>query len=92
MRPSRGCALCPRESRKALAAQIDLLLDGDDLLTSEQWAAIEARLDSGEGLTPHEEGVLGLIGGILGFVVLLGGIAIVAMLLRDAGRANGIGV
>jgi hypothetical protein len=41
----------------ALAAQIDLLLDqgADDLLTSEQWAEIEARLDTSEGFTPHED-------------------------------------
>lgn len=45
----------PKREQEALAAQIDLLLDGDDLLTPEQWAAIEARLDSGESLTPHEE-------------------------------------
>lgn len=45
----------PKAEQEALAAQIDLLLDGDDLLTPEQWAAIEARLDSGEGLTPHKE-------------------------------------
>lgn len=39
----------------ALAAQIDLMLDqaGEDLLTPEQWAEIEARLDSLEGYTPH---------------------------------------
>lgn len=45
----------PKGEQEALAAQIDLLLDGDDPLTPEQWAAIEARLDSGESLTPHEE-------------------------------------
>ena len=41
----------------ALAAQIDLMLDqgGDDLLTPEQWAEIEVRLDTPEGFTPHEE-------------------------------------
>jgi hypothetical protein len=41
----------------ALAAQIDLLLDqgADDLLTPEQWAEIEARLDKSEGFTPHED-------------------------------------
>lgn len=45
----------PEEEQEALAAQIDLLLEPDDLLTPEQWAAIEARLDSGEGFTPHAE-------------------------------------
>lgn len=47
----------PKQQQEALAAQIDLMLDegAEDLLTSEQWAEIEARLDSGEGLTPHED-------------------------------------
>jgi hypothetical protein len=45
----------PEKEQEALAAQIDLLLKGDDLLTPEQWAEIEARLDSGEPLTPHSE-------------------------------------
>jgi hypothetical protein len=47
----------PQAEQEAVAAQIDLLLDqaGEDLLTPEQWAEIEARLDSGEGLTPHED-------------------------------------
>ncbi len=47
-------ALSKRE-QEALAAQIDLLLDGGDLLAPGQWAAVEARLDSSQGLTPHEE-------------------------------------
>lgn len=47
----------PKKDQEVLAAQIDLLLDGDtdDLLTPEQWAEIEARLDAGEALTPHED-------------------------------------
>ena len=47
----------PKDHQEALAAQIDLLLEeaSDDLLTPKQWAEIEARLDSGEALTPHEE-------------------------------------
>ncbi len=46
----------PEAEQEALAAQIDLLLDQScDLLSPEQWASIEARLDSGEGLTPHED-------------------------------------
>jgi hypothetical protein len=45
----------PEKEQQALAAQIDLLLEGDDLLTPEQWAEIEARLDSGEPLTAHSE-------------------------------------
>jgi len=47
----------PEPQQDALAAQIDLLLEqvDDDLLTPEQWAEIEARLDAGERLTPHEE-------------------------------------
>lgn len=47
----------PKAQQDALAAQIDQLLDSaaDDLLTPEQWAAIEARLDSDEGFTAHEE-------------------------------------
>lgn len=45
-----------KAEQEALAAQIDLVLDqGSDLLTPEQWATIEARLDSGEGLTPHQD-------------------------------------
>jgi hypothetical protein len=41
----------------ALAAQIDLLLDQgpEDLLTSQQWAEIEARLDVPEGFTPNAQ-------------------------------------
>jgi hypothetical protein len=45
----------PKADQEALAAQIDLLLDEEDLLNAEQWAEIEARLDSGEALTPHED-------------------------------------
>jgi len=47
----------PKGEQEAVAAQIDLMLDqgAEDLLTPEQWAEIEARLDSGEGLTPHED-------------------------------------
>ncbi len=46
----------PKPDQEALAAQIDLLLDGgEDLLTPEQWAEIEARLDSGEAVTPHDD-------------------------------------
>jgi hypothetical protein len=47
----------PKKRQEALAAQIDLLLDeaGEDLLSPEQWVEIEARLDSGEALTPHDE-------------------------------------
>jgi hypothetical protein len=47
----------PADEQEALAAQIDLMLEegGEDLLTPEQWAEIEARLDSGEGFTPHED-------------------------------------
>lgn len=45
----------PQADQDALAAQIDLLLEAKDLLTPEQWAEIEARLDAGEVLTPHED-------------------------------------
>jgi hypothetical protein len=47
----------PKAEQEALAAQIDQLLDqgAEDLLTPEQWAEIEARLDSDEGFTPHED-------------------------------------
>lgn len=47
----------PKTEQEALAAQIDLLLDqaGEDLLSAEQWAEVEARLDRPEGFTPHEE-------------------------------------
>lgn len=46
----------PEKEQDALAAQIDALMDqGSDDLTPEQWAAIEARLDSGEALTPHAD-------------------------------------
>ncbi len=46
----------PKAEQEALAAQIDLLLDqGEDVLTPEQWAEVEARLDSAEALTPHDE-------------------------------------
>lgn len=47
----------PKAEQEAVAAQIDQLLDSGavDLLSAEQWAAIEARLDSGEGFTPHED-------------------------------------
>lgn len=45
----------PEGDKDGVAAQIDLLLDGDDLLTPEQWADIEARLDQNETMVPHEE-------------------------------------
>lgn len=47
----------PKDAQEALAAQIDLLLDeaSEDPLSAEQWAEIEARLDSGEALTPHSD-------------------------------------
>jgi hypothetical protein len=45
----------PEEERDAVAAQIDQLLDAEDLLTPEQWAEIEARLDSDESFTAHED-------------------------------------
>lgn len=47
----------PKPEQDAVAAQIDALLDsgGADLLSPEQWAEIEARLDSGEALTPHAD-------------------------------------
>lgn len=47
----------PEKEQEAIAAQIDLMLDeaGEDLLSAEQWAAIEARLDADERMTPHED-------------------------------------
>lgn len=45
----------PDSDKDGVAAQIDLLLDADDLLSPEQWAEIEARLDQNEATTPHEE-------------------------------------
>lgn len=47
----------PKAEQEALAAQIEMLLDQrvENLLTDEQWAEIEARLDSSEGFTPHAE-------------------------------------
>jgi hypothetical protein len=47
----------PKKEQEALAAQIDLLLDetGEELLSAEQWAEIEARLDSGEAMTSHDD-------------------------------------
>ena len=47
----------PAKDQEALAAQIDLLLEesAEDLISAEQWAEIEARLDSGEAMTPHDE-------------------------------------
>jgi hypothetical protein len=47
----------PKAEQDAVAAEIDQLLDssGEDLLSPEQWAEIEARLDSGEALTPHAD-------------------------------------
>lgn len=47
----------PRQQQDAVAAQIDLLLDegAEDLLTAEQWAEIEARLDQPGSFTSHEE-------------------------------------
>jgi hypothetical protein len=47
----------PKAEQDAIAAQIDQLLDAgaEDLLLPEQWAEIEARLDSSEGFTPHAD-------------------------------------
>lgn len=46
----------PKVEQEAIAAQIDLILDQpDDLLSPEQWAEVEARLDSGEGFTAHDD-------------------------------------
>lgn len=47
----------PKQQQEAFAAQINQMLDegADDLLTPEQWAEIEARLDRAETFTPHEE-------------------------------------
>lgn len=47
----------PKDRQDAVAAQIDLILEEspEELLSAEQWAAVEARLDSGEGMTPHDE-------------------------------------
>ena len=47
----------PADQQDAVAAEIDLMLDDelDDLLTEEQWAEIEARLDRPEKFIPHEE-------------------------------------
>lgn len=45
----------PKGEQDAVAAQIDLMLDqgSENLLTPEQWAEIEVRLESDERLTPH---------------------------------------
>lgn len=47
----------PKQQQEAVAAQIDILLDegAEDLLTPEQWAEIEARLDRPGSFTPHED-------------------------------------
>ncbi|MBL8548649.1 MAG: hypothetical protein JNJ73_01595 [Hyphomonadaceae bacterium] len=47
----------PATEQDAAAAQIDLLLEAgeDDILTPEQWAEIEARLDAPESFTLHED-------------------------------------
>jgi len=47
----------PETEQEAVAAQIDQLLDqgAEDLLTPEQWAAIEARLDRPGLFSPHED-------------------------------------
>lgn len=46
----------PAEEQEAVAAQIDLMLDaGGDLLTPEQWAEIEARLDADESFSSHAD-------------------------------------
>ncbi|MFT3727435.1 MAG: hypothetical protein QM759_06415 [Terricaulis sp.] len=47
----------PKGEQEAVAAQINQLLDSgaEDLLSPEQWAEIEARLDSGEGMTAHAD-------------------------------------
>jgi hypothetical protein len=49
----------PKPEQEAVAAQIDLMLDEgvQDLLTPEQWAEIEARLDRPDNFTSHEDGV-----------------------------------
>jgi hypothetical protein len=46
----------PKQQQEAFAAQIDLMLTegAEELLTAEQWAEIEARLDRPENFTPHE--------------------------------------
>lgn len=45
----------PEAEQQSVAAQIDQILDADDLLTPEQWAAIEARLDVNEGFSAHAD-------------------------------------
>jgi hypothetical protein len=43
------------EEQEAIAAQIELILDTAEVLTPEQWAEIEARLDADEGFAAHDE-------------------------------------
>jgi hypothetical protein len=47
----------PKPEQEAVAAQIDLMLDEgvQDLLTPEQSAEIEARLDRPDNFTSHED-------------------------------------
>jgi hypothetical protein len=47
----------PKAEQDAIAAQIDLILDEavEDVLSPEQWAEIQARLDRPGNFTPHED-------------------------------------
>jgi len=47
----------PEARKPEIAAEIALLLDqaDDELLSPEEWAAIEARLDEPTAFTPHED-------------------------------------
>jgi len=47
----------PDDRKEAIAAQIDLMLDDDetDPLSPEQWAELEARLDSETANIPHAD-------------------------------------
>lgn len=47
----------PEERKQESAAEIGLLLDQDseELLSREEWTAIEARLDEPQGFTSHAE-------------------------------------
>jgi hypothetical protein len=49
----------PAERQEALALQLELLIDdeenGESLLTDEQWADVEARLNEPDETIPHEE-------------------------------------
>lgn len=46
-----------KAEQEAMAVQINQLLDqgAADLLTPEQWAEIEARLDASENFSPHSD-------------------------------------